>query len=283
MEPSRQPSSQGYLDPLTQTRINELPRHVIDSSVATGKRGHTEHALALTFTTTTGVEPFQEAKSPRYPYPFSGKKTDELPQQAIDHLVLVTRSYGMLVPLASYAAAAEQHALTYKLFEELEVIDTIIVASRHDATNVPPKTDSRTRTNTWWPRALQRDDPYIRQIVERLLPERVRIVNKFVVLFDALVWIELKDNTLPTSATATLRDTLLNPVLDYADAALADVQRFVEREWKPRRRIYSDIWGYRAVTAIGKARQRYFATWAQRSSWPTTSGPSDWGTPAALP
>ncbi|EED82095.1 predicted protein [Postia placenta Mad-698-R] len=223
-----------------KTRIDGLPREAIDGLIA------------------AGVEPFQRAKSPRYPYPFNGKQINELPQRAIDHLVLVGKSYGLFVPPASHAAA-QQYSLITRLFDTLAVIDNIIVASRHDATNVPPKRGSQTRTHTWWPRALQRDDPHIRQIVERLLPERMRVVKEFVELFDALVWIEPQDGTLPASAVATLRDVLLYPVLDRVDGALTDVQRFVERGWRPRPKIYTDLWAYRAVEAFQEARDKYFA------------------------
>lgn len=64
----------------------------IDGFVA-GKHGHTEAALALTLTTTTGTEPFREAKSPRSPYTFGRIPYAELPQQASRYLFTLGSKY----------------------------------------------------------------------------------------------------------------------------------------------------------------------------------------------
>lgn len=114
------------------------------------------------------------------------------------------------------------------------------------------------RPHTWWQKALRLNAAGIRHNAAGLLLERMRIVQDFVVYFDALVWWEVHYNNTyvdPDIVRNTVRNIMLNPVLDYADAALADVRGLVEGECTERLETYSQPWTDQAVVAFKAARE----------------------------
>jgi len=56
-------------------------------------------------------------------------------------------------------------------------------------------------------------DKDILLILETLIPKRRRVVQEFVLRFDALVWVELDGQQLPVAKQQGIRDRLLKPIL----------------------------------------------------------------------
>lgn len=203
-----------------------------------------------------GTEPFREAKSPRSPYTFGRIPYAELPQQASRYLFTlgskyIDRRYNAGFTPDTWSIAAEQYGLVTEFFRALAIVDKDIV-DRHRASR------GILRPHTWWQKALRLNAAGIRHNAAGLLLERMRIVQDFVVYFDALVWWEVHYNNTyvdPDIVRNTVRNIMLNPVLDYTDAALADVRGLVEGECTERLETYSQPWTDQAVVAFKAARE----------------------------
>ncbi|EED82096.1 predicted protein [Postia placenta Mad-698-R] len=205
-KPSQEAELPRYPWPFSRTTVDKQLHQAIDGLVA-------------------GTEPFREAKSPRSPYTFGRIPYAELPQQASRYLFTLGNTWSI---------AAEQYGLVTEFFRALAIVDKDIV-DRHRASR------GILRPHTGWQKALRLNAAGIRHNAAGLLLERMRIVQDFVVYFDALVWWEVHYNNTyvdPDIVRNTVRNIMLNPVLDYADAALADVRGLVEGECTERLETY---------------------------------------------
>ncbi|KAF9809728.1 hypothetical protein IEO21_07295 [Rhodonia placenta] len=220
------------------------------------------------------MNPFRSAIPVVESYLFNKKTLGELPPEAIQYLIDVAASYGLILPPITHTAI-EQRNLIRNLSLQLSDIDNKIMDCRRSAVNVPPPRSQKdtlmptlTPMHVWWREVFKLDDPHMLEIV-RLLSQRTKILRDFIVRFDALVWNELQGSTLVASNMITeVRTKLLWTVLLAAQLSLRSVQEFVERGTKPSEEAN---WFTGAISALQTCRAKYcLPICADVQPWPTS-------------
>lgn len=253
------------------------------------------------------MNPFRSAIPVVESYLFNKKTLGELPPEAIQYLIDVAASYGLILPPITHTAI-EQRNLIRNLSLQLSDIDNKIMDCRRSAVNIPPPRSQKdtlmpTLTSTkslhstdnsssdssrsgsadnedfavdthsspmhvWWREVFKLDDPHMLEIV-RLLSQRTKILRDFIMRFDALVWNELQGSTLVASNMITeVRTKLLWTVLLAAQLSLRSVQEFVERGTKPSEEAN---WFTGAISALQTCRAKYcLPICADVQPWPTS-------------
>ncbi|EIW83106.1 hypothetical protein CONPUDRAFT_152147 [Coniophora puteana RWD-64-598 SS2] len=160
------------------------------------------------------------------PYTFTGLHLQELPHFCQHYLADVAQ---LLPPrmLAPDAVKHERHRLVFSLFRSLEGTSISLIEKRYDAArdqelNLPPTV------------AAEKNATRLQEIVCILLPERQRLLDEFLLKFDALLWIDVEcRKDCGANDWKTYRDSLVSRVLKMVDERLIELDISVDASMTP--------------------------------------------------
>jgi len=150
------------------------------------------------------------------PYAFTGLRLQELPHFCQHYLADVAQ---LLPPrmLAPDAVKHERHRLVLSLFRSLEGTSISLIEKRYDAARDQELNLSPTV-------AAEKNVARLQEIVCILLPERQRLLDEFLLKFDALLWIDVEGREdYGADDRKTYRDSLVSRVLKMVDERLIEL------------------------------------------------------------
>jgi hypothetical protein len=148
------------------------------------------------------------------PYTYAGLEFDQLPTIAQHYLTDIAH-----LPYYPETIPNQRQFLAEALFRALKGIDIALVYRRLEAYHASQEAQ-QSPSRVDFADAMKQNQLRMFEVLGVLMPERQRILNKFVLMYDALVWLDMEEDENFTQDWQEFRDSLLTQILDETDHAL---------------------------------------------------------------